>query len=690
MSNVQRDSMMDDDSLLAILANERKNSIGFDHDDALASERETALNYSKGVMTDIPALPNRSKAVATVVSDAIETILPDLVDIFTGEDVATFAPKGPEDEEGAQQETDYIQHVFFEQNPGFMVLYAMFKDACQSKTGVGRWRWEEPQYGETEIFESRTAMEAQELQQYGEIVNVTPQMVEPGNAPLFTIELRQVIRYGCVKVEAFPPEDFTVGADTVRLADATYCALRTRQRAQDLILDGVDEDIVESLEPYTSTDEGIELARDTVDESDEQVEGFGSLRMVEVVEHYIRLKGKLWRVLTGNDEKVLIQKEEVEEIQVAAITPYVVTHRFYGESVADKLLEIQRIQTTLTRMALDSAYFALNQRMAVDMTKANEFTLTDLLRNEPMMPIRMGSAGAVTPIQSPGLSFDAFGALEYFETMAEKRTGIVRNAQGLNPDTLHDTAKGMAQLVSASQKRVRLIARIFAETGVKDMFLGIHALIRRNVSQAQKFRLNGKWIDTDPTKWGNRDDMTIEIGLGSSGREAELQAMAMLTDTMEKLITLQGGAQGPVVDMKNVYALAARQAQKLGFKAPELFFTDPSQQPQQPEGVDPAQAQAQAEMQMEQAKLAAQVAADQAKAEADLAIQREKAAGELAIKREEMELKMQLEREKAQLEASLRRDQFEYEARLNAQANALKAQDPQTSIGPVRDGGQVG
>lgn len=648
---------MDDESLLAILANERKNSIGFDHDDALAGERETALNYAKGVMTDIPSLPNRSKAVATVVSDAIETILPDLVDIFTGEDVATFAPRGPEDEDGAQQETDYVQHVFFDQNNGFMVLYAMFKDACQSKTGVGRWRWEEAQYGETEVFENRTAMEAQSLQQYGEIVSVEPQaFTAPMAEPLFTVELRQVLQPGCVKVEAFPPEDLTVGADTVRLSEATYCALRTRQRAQDLILDGVDEDVVSRLTAYTSNDESLDLARDTVDESDDQVEGVGDLRMVEVVEHYIRLKGQLWRVLTGNDEKVLIQKEEVEEIQVAAITPYVVTHRFYGESVADKLLEIQRIQTVLTRMALDSAYFALNQRMSVDMTKANEHTLTDLMRNEPMMPIRMASAGAVTPIQSPGLSFDAFGALEYFETMAEKRTGIVRNAQGLNPDTLHDTAKGMAALVSASQKRVRLIARIFAETGVKDMFLGIHALIRKNVSQAQKARLRNKWVDVDPTKWGNRADMTIEIGLGSSGREAELQAMAMLTETMEKLVNLQGGAQGPIVDLKNIHALATRQAQKLGFKAPELFFTDPSEAPPQQPQADPAQAEAQAQMQMEQAKLQMQMQASQAKAQADLQIAEQKLTAEMELARYKTDAEISLKREQLAAELQLKRE----------------------------------
>ncbi len=655
---------MDDESLLAILANERKNSIGFDHDDTLAKEREMALNYAKGVMNDIPALPNRSKAVATVVSDAVETILPDLVEIFTGEDVATFAPKGPEDDEAAKQETDYIQHVFFDQNPGFMVLYSMFKDACLSKTGVVKWRWEPTQYGETEVFENRTAVEAQSLQQHGEIVRVEPQeAVDDQIEPLFTIELRQVINPGCVKVEAFPPEDFTVGADTVRLAEATYCALRTRRRAQDLILEGVPEELVDRLTAYNETDEAIEQARDTADETEERPDGVGNLRMVEVVEHYIRLDGQLLRVMTGNDEAVLIDKEEVEEIQVAAITPYIVTHRFYGESVADKLLEIQRIQTVLTRMALDSAYFALNQRMSVDESKASEHTLSDLMRNEPMMPIRMKQAGAVTPIQSPGLSFDAFGALEYFETMAEKRTGIVRNAQGLNPDTLHETAKGMATLVSAAQKRIRLIARIFAETGVKDMFLGIHSLVRRNVSQAQKARLRNKWVEIDPTSWGARNDMTIEIGLGSSGREAELQALEMLGNITRELIQLQGGPDGPYVTPQNLYNFSTRFVDKLGFKAPEQFVSDPSQQPQQQPKQDPAQAEAQAKLAFEQQKLALQVEADKAKAQADVEIAREKmnadialakykADGELALKERQLAAELAMKERLAVIGAS--------------------------------------
>src|SRR5205807_4251155 len=100
--------------------------------------------------------------------------------------------------------------------------------------------------------------------------------------------------------------------------------------------------------------------------------------------------------------------------------------------------------------------------------RINESTIGDLLRNEPGVPIRSRTGDAIRPVTAGALGFDAFGALEYFSTVAESRTGIVRNAQGLNPDTLHDTAKGAIALMGNAQQRERLIARIYAETGNKD------------------------------------------------------------------------------------------------------------------------------------------------------------------------------------------------------------------------------
>ena len=84
---------------------------------------------------------------------------------------------------------------------------------------------------------------------------------------------------------------------------------------------------------------------------------------------------------------------------------------------------------------------------------------------------------------------------------------MVRNAQGLNPDTLHDTASGMLALMSAAQRRVRMIARILAETCVKELYLGLHALIREHAEAARVAMLNGAWVTIDPTSWGTRNAM---------------------------------------------------------------------------------------------------------------------------------------------------------------------------------------
>ena len=59
------------------------------------------------------------------------------MEIFaSGEEVVLFAPVGPEDVAAAEQETDYVNHVFMQQNNGFLVLYSLIKDALLSKVGV--------------------------------------------------------------------------------------------------------------------------------------------------------------------------------------------------------------------------------------------------------------------------------------------------------------------------------------------------------------------------------------------------------------------------------------------------------------------------------------------------------------------------------------------------------------------------
>lgn len=715
---------LSDEDLLAILAAERRQSVGFDEDADLTAQRQTALNYFKGEMPDLPALPKRSKVVSSDVADAIETALPDLIEIFTGgDDVLSFNPQGPEDEKAAEQETDYVRHVVFQQNPGFLVLYSMIKDALLSKLGVVKWWWDAWDGERSEDFAGQgldaVAMAAQGGAEIRKLRRDDDGAGDGAGAPVdlamlaslpptATFAFTAVRPGGRLCIAAVPPEDFTAARDArLNIGEATYCAVRMRPRVQELIAWGLDAEAVRELPAYGTRDDGaVSQARDTVSEqsnasggSSAAADSQGDLRQVEVVEHYIRLADddgalQVWRCITGAAETKLLLKEKASRIQYAVVAPYIQTHRLYGPSVADKLLEVQRIKTALMRMFLDSGFFALNQRMQVVESKASEHTLSDLMRNEPMVPVRVKGEGAVTPLMAGGLAFDAPAALEYFSTVGEQRTGIVRNAQGLNPDTLHETATGAVALMGAAQKRLRLIARVLAETGLKDLFVGVHATLREHATRADTVRLRGAWVEIDPTAWGERADMSCEVGLGAAGREHDIAAMQAILPVVERLVQSQGGLNGPLIGAQNLYALLLRLFEKLGFKGAERYLTDPASPPVGPDGpgqtpqpgapgagppggagggppaaappIPPELVKAQAEAQLAQARLAGDIQLQRERLAAETETARLSAASTLTFQREKLQAELALQARQAEAELALRREELQAEAAMKA------------------------
>jgi hypothetical protein len=145
---------MSESALKALLANEKADALASVSTSKLASERERALDYYNGDMSqDMPSMDGRSSAVSTDVMDTVEGLMPSLMEIFTSSDeVCEFDPVGPEDEEAAQQETDYVNHVFLQKNDGFLCLYSMIKDALLSKVGVVKVFWHEEEREERETY----------------------------------------------------------------------------------------------------------------------------------------------------------------------------------------------------------------------------------------------------------------------------------------------------------------------------------------------------------------------------------------------------------------------------------------------------------------------------------------------------------------------------------------------------------
>ena len=143
--------------------------------------------------------------------------------------------------------------------------------------------------------------------------------------------------------------------------------------------------------------------------------------------------------------------------------------------------------------------------------------------------------------------------LEYLDTVREQRTGITRYSQGMDADSLNKTATGVNVILTQAQMRVELIARIFAETGVKDMFHKMFELVVKHQDKERIIKIRNKFVPFRPMEWRNRCNVTINVGLGTGSRDQQLAILNNILQTQLKALELQGTSAGPMVNLRNIY-----------------------------------------------------------------------------------------------------------------------------------------
>jgi len=647
--------------LKAMLASERADALAAVSASKLSSERADAMDYYLGDMShDMPSPEGRSRAVSTDVADTIEGLMPSLMEIFGGGDeVVRFEPVGPEDVAAAEQETDYVNHVFMQANPGFLILYSFIKDALLSKVGVVKVWWEERSLEERETYydlpddgyailaadpdieivahSARPAVTSPEGDE-------TPEGDEiPEGLPLLhDVECVRARSAAGVKIEPVPPEEFGISRNARSLRDCDYAFHKVLLTPAKLIAQGYDKAPIDALPTYSNITNTEEVQRDTVNEyqytGDENNK---AARRIEVTEHYVRMdyegngKAGLYQVTSGGSQGDILTKDgkpdirPIDEIPFAAMTPVIVTHRFFGRSIADLVMDIQRIKTALLRSMLDNAYLANNPRVEVAEQFASPETLDDLLVSRPGGIVRTRQPGGLNWQQVPSIASHIFPIMAYMDATREFRTGVTRQGQGIDANSLlNQSATAVNQVFTAAQARMRLIARIFAETGIRDLFRLVHATIRKHGDGAHTVRLRNEWATVDPRDWKTRNDMTVHVGLGSGGKSEQLaHIMSIIALQREALVA---GKSNLVTD-QNLYN-AARQATRLvGLPNVDQFFTDPATQPAPQARPDPEMIKAQAhaahsqqELQLTAAKQQADARHEAARMQADAALAQQK------------------------------------------------------------------
>jgi len=585
------DKVITEENIVSRIDSEIADALGYG--DLLSEQRAKAMSYyySEPLGNEVDG---RSHYVDSTVQDSVEWIKPSLMRVFaSGDELVQFQPTNMNDVAAAEQATDYVNYVLQRQNNGWEILYNWFTDALLQKNGIIKVWWEESEGWEREEYHglNDTEMEALLMDDFVEVVE-HDEYPAPDGSVLHNVIIKRSLTDGKVTVENVPPEEFLINRESESIQDARFVCHRVRKTLSELreLYPDIDEEELKGGDGGLNYSMDIErAARYMFDDSStpyplDNSPNEDALKEYWLHESFLRTDydndgiAELRKVCTIGS--TILSNEEVDNIPFISITPIKIPHKFFGLSIADVVMPLQNIKSSIMRNLLDNMYNQNFGRFAVLEGQAN---LDDLLTARPGGIVRVKSPNAVTPLATPSLEPYTFQMLEYLDEIRESRTGVSRTSQGLSTDALtsHTTATAVNAVMTAAQSRVELIARQFAETGVKELMCTIYELLLKNMDRKKVVKLREEWVEVDPSSWSDKMDATVSVALGHGNKDQQV----MQLNNLVQMASQQ--ANSPMITPENMYNLTSSLLKAMGYQNVNDFITPPEQQ-KQPEP-DPVQ-----------------------------------------------------------------------------------------------------
>jgi hypothetical protein len=606
---------MSDTDLLSRLEAEERNAIDF-MSATVAQERADAMDYYFGRPFGNEE-DNESSAISTDVFDVVETLLPAVLKPFVStDDIMAFNALGPNDAQACIQESAYVNHVLMQKNDGFGLVRKWVWDGLAQKNGVVKYWWDTIEPSRIERYFNLTADVLAMIMQdpsveiiegnerpadFPQGFNPQPPMQgmpnQQGQMPPSPMVYDVTVRIkdeakGWPHVANVPPEEFLISRDATDAnpKKARFCEHRrliTISEVRQMGYDISDDIMAGDLADLTSTPEY--MARHSDDTMLTMVgSGTGANREVLIREMYHRIDydgdgtAELrCFVVIGNE---ILDNYEVEEAPFSGWTPYVIPHKYFGVCPADMAMDTQLQKSTLVRQVLNNAYGINNNRAAI----SRRVNYDDIMTNVVNGFVRIDAdqiGNDIVPMSPQPIISDLLPAIQYLDAAKENRQGISRLNKGLDANSLNPvSATEVSAATDQSQEREQLIARTFAETGLKDLMVSLHGLIRRHGNAPETFEMTGQWVTVDPRQWKKRTDMSISVGLGTGNKQAKLAGYTLLGQDMQAMATM--GLCTPV----EFYNLGKAKLQAFGEKDVSKFIKDPTAPGFQPPPQQPPEA----------------------------------------------------------------------------------------------------
>lgn len=590
---------MTDDEVIAYLWQKASVALN-DTDDELSQDRQNVLGYYYGNEYG-DEREGFSQQRTREVLEVVEWALPSLLRIFlSGPNAVTFTPVGEEDQEAAERESDVINHLLLRRNTYYSAVRSWFKDALLYPNGYLKVWWDEsfePVFSEYEnLTMEQFVMLRYDIDQAQDVDIVNADFDEERG--IVTCTVRELRSKHQLRLAPVPPEEVLVddNLQTLDLDEASFLCHYSEPTRSSLISLGHDPELVYSLPEAerlnTSTER--EVRQNTTDETWNTSEyDDGALVRVEHYECYCMLDvdgdGLAERRKIVFSGKEILENKYTDYQPLIALGSMPQSHRHVALSLGQTAMPIQRVQSTLLRQLLDNLYRVNGPR-----TFANgNVDLEQLMNYVPFGVVETEDPTRdVVPENIPIAVDKILPIMQWLDEELGGRVGVSKHTQGLDADTLAASTMGaFVEALGQASQRIEMVAREFAEMGVKKLALKAHHLLRKHQQQALSVRLSGGWVNTNPREWLERTDMDVHVGTGTgSPRERVASLMGVLT-LQEKALPIG------LTTLPRVYNALEDLVTLAGRPGAGRYFLDP----ESPEGQQLAQQRAQ---QAEEAKRA--------------------------------------------------------------------------------------
>jgi hypothetical protein len=629
--------------------------------------RSMAMEYYRGVMWDVPADEDWSHAVSRDVSNTIDATLPGLMRVFAGAgQIASYSPENKGDEQNAAFATEYVNYLWDNELNGYLVLHTAVHDALLVRNGVMKVYWDATPEYETEDVTGLSAAQVALLQHQPDVhVQITgeeqqpyldPMTGQPGMEPCYAARVWHTKKNGEMKLEGVPPEDFGISSGARTVDDARMVWHIIRLTRSDLIRMGIPKDVVDDL-PSWMTDPQRDVDREqntlfinapTANHAMQEVDVYECYMMYDADGDGIAERYKILAAGPNGARQLLSMDPWPDDVPFVDLTPYPVPHRWMGRSLADEVMDIQRIKTVVLREMLNNVYLT---------NRPQRYILENAINNpdEVLYPkiggvIRGKVAGAIETLETPYIGDKAMAQLNYQDGIIAQRTGVSMATMALDATALDPQTATAEQIEhDSSYARVELIARNMAELGLKKLFRKVLRILVRHQDRERAIRLRGQWVDMDPRSWNANMDASMWARtrhkmVEAAGLKNADEFFAPITD--QQFAQWQSQQQPPPdpkiqLEQAKEQAKGQREAAKLQIGHAKNVMNAQSK----------GQAEA-AKIQLEAAKTQGEVQTKAAKAQSDVAIDAYKAQMDNQRRWAELDMERQLKQQELRIKAN--------------------------------------